>query len=549
MINWIKISLNRFLSLKSMQVILLTIFISCVSTSVKANYATLEKVYLDITSAMGLLEYPKLVFDPFSENSVAHLSYSDHQIVFEKKAYDICASLGNRKLDAIALILGHELAHYKYGHNWGEEFATSFALFDIGVQAGKELDLMDNLAYWETQADQMGGIFAYLGGYYTLDISSELLDKLYSGYHFPENMEEYPSLSSRKEIAMRNIETVKEIISVFETGNLALTINEYDLAINCYESIIRKGLASREVFNNLGVAYTLAYIEFKGPSFVKYAYPVELDINSRIKSSRGGDRDSYANKAIFRFQQASLLDRDYIVALINLASIYAVSGQLEDAWYYAKKASRLSVKQDDLNAGNNAKLLLALLNDMEGDKKEAVRLLKGLKSKGHWLAAQNLQIINGQKIQEIAWTDQVFNTTGMDIDHSGKNIFYDGKEIIDEIHLGGGFFEISDYSIIEIGRDQLIHSNLFSSDFYYFEKANGDKLYFIKTGNSYSGKSGAGLTKGNSFEETISKYGLPEKIIPVRNGMIAVFSTPQILFLFGPENKLTHWWVYHTERQ
>ena len=136
--------------------------------------AQVASVYNHIATAMGLLERPELVFERYASSSVAAIQFTKNQIIFEEKAYDICATFGERTDDAIAMILGHELAHYKLQHNWGDDFTSSFALGDVHNSINKANVELEQMHFWETQADQMGGIYAYLGGYNILGIAKEL---------------------------------------------------------------------------------------------------------------------------------------------------------------------------------------------------------------------------------------------------------------------------------------------------------------------------------------------------------------------------------------
>ena len=66
-------------------------------------------------------------------------------------------------------------------------------------------------------------------------------------------MDHYPSLQTEFSLPTE-WQILKEAIQVFEAGNDALLMGEYDLASECYEHVIRRGLAGREVYNNQGVA-------------------------------------------------------------------------------------------------------------------------------------------------------------------------------------------------------------------------------------------------------------------------------------------------------
>jgi hypothetical protein len=506
---------------------------------------TVETIYKHIADAMGLVDYPDLYLDPYHEGSVAYLSYADNQIVFEMKAYELCKSFGERMDDAIAFILGHELAHYKFGHNWGEEFATSYAMFDIGLASNDEVNTLNNLSFWEIQADQMGGIYAYLGGYNTINIGKPLLSKIYDAYGFPEEMDKYPSLSDRINIAMGNESRLKESIKIFELGNYALAIDNFDLAIDCYEQVIRRGFASREVFNNIGVAYTLAAIRALGPEEVKYAYPVEMDIKARVSGSRGESNPDYLKKAIRRFQQAALLDPEYTTALINLACVYSISKQYDDGFYFAKKALDLARKNNEAHAVSNAMSIAAILNDQTGNSKLAKELLNKI-SADNILAAQNLKIISGKSIGELPWKNHTI-IPGLEMEKDEMGSGLQSNETIDGINIFSGYLELNDYYILPFDEKELVISELDHSLLYYIELGRQKKLIILKTKSGYIDESAGGVKIGASVKKIAESYGLPSKIINTRQGLLLIYKSPQIVFFINRKNEVENWMVYQSE--
>jgi tetratricopeptide (TPR) repeat protein len=532
----------------SIGIIFFTLFIFLSSISLSAQQTpdeTVKKIYTEIANAMGLVDYPDIYLDPDHEGSVAFLSYADNKIVFEMKAFRLCESFGERMNDAIAFILGHELAHYKYGHNWGEEFATSYAMFDIGLASSDEVNTLNNLSFWETQADQMGGIYAYLGGYNTINIGKPLLTKIYNDYGFPEEMEKYPSLTDRINIANGNESRLKESIKVFELGNYALMIDQFELAINCYESVIRRGFGSREVFNNIGVAYTLAAIKTLGPEEVKYAYPIELDIASRVNGNRGETHPDYLKKAVRRFQQAALLDPGYTTALINLGCVYSISRQFDDGVYYAKKALELAKKQNETSTVSNAKTILAILNNQMGNTKEAKDLLETI-SNDNILAAQNLKIMSGKSLGELPWKNNTI-IPGFEIqdDEAGNELQSD--ESINGINIFSGYIDISDYYILMFDARELIISESENTVLLYNDLGRQKKLIILKTKPGYPGESNGHVKIGDDLEKIAKNYGLPSKIINTRQGLLLMYKSPQIVFFINQENKVENWMVYQTE--
>lgn len=503
--------------------------------------STVQRVYDNIATAMGLWERPELVFEPFTESSVAAVQFTKNRIIFEEKAYDICASFGERTEDAIALILGHELAHYKYQHNWGEDFTSSFALSDVHRSIGAANVQLEQMHYWETQADQQGGIFAYLGGYNTIGLAEPLFKKIYTQYGFPEQMAEYPDLDDRIAIANQNAVLLQEAIRIFETGNYAFLTGEYELATQCYEHIISRGFAGREVYNNHGVALAQQAITMMGPEEVRFVYPLEIDLHSRLVGHRGGPTPAEVllRKAALRFQQASMYDPDYATAYVNLSCAHILLDNYLDADYYAAKGKSVAAQVEDFTAVENAEVVEALIDAKLGNNKEAEKRLSELAKKGNYWAAANLELLEGKKLAEI----NMEIPSALGINGGDGRKAEDIQEEIEGFNIFGNGFDI-DFSPINMGTSNLLIGGLDQSTFIYYPLPNNEGLLFHFTADNYDGETALGLKMGASLEQVIKHYGSPVKIIATRQGKALYYEDPSIVFFIDSDHKLSGWMVY-----
>ena len=112
-------------------------------------------------------------------------------VFFEEKTYDLCASLGKDSLDAMAIILGHELTHCYENHDWEDHFKQEFKKTQM------DSVLKDHYMEDEIQADYLGGFLAYSAGFHPVGVTKKIFTSLYKAYDITdEELEgDYPPLN------------------------------------------------------------------------------------------------------------------------------------------------------------------------------------------------------------------------------------------------------------------------------------------------------------------------------------------------------------------
>ena len=505
--------------------------------------AILEEVYSKVYTAMGINENrPALLLDTKRARSVAYLKKNkdgSKTIAVEEKAFDLCFSLGDNAKNALAFLIAHELGHFRYDHHWGNEFASSFAISDIQEDIAEASQKLGELKFYETQADQMGGVYCYLAGYNVEGIGSLLLPKIYEAYNLPEENSRYPSLSQRIEISRQNDEQMKKLIQIYEAGTYALIIGEYAEARKCLEHCLNNGFKSREVFNNIGVANFLEAAELLGHKEVVYAYPIELDVEARVKTSSKGfatNIEALLKDATEKFEQAIRFDPSYATAYVNKACVFSLSKQLEDAEYFAKKGLQIAKENLELTTAGNALCVLGITYHQMGEVKDAETKLKSGKADyNNYLCGVNLEVVGGKRIESIEWLkpETSDNTQVMDSKRESIDGVLDfmtdleGEEL-NEIKLYKG----SCYSL------QLPNSTLIN-----LTTQNDKELFFQTCSRNYIGETEKGISTGSDAKKVVSKYGSPTISLSTRSGMLYYYSQPNIIF-FTEDNKVSHWTVY-----
>lgn len=324
--------------------ILLGIFIFIVNSGYGQNIAVkktiLKAVFDNIVNAYGNAKAPpalELIASNKTEHNPAfYISTPIPTIKVEEQAFDICMQFGKDSLNALSIILSHELAHYYNDHGWCSDYA--FAIRNSAL--GKKLrdQSKGDIIKYETQADNYGFYYSAIAGYAPFDIFDNLIDKIYSGYKLPDNVFGYPGKEERKMIGRQAQEKISQLYPVFEAGTILTYAGKYEEAIECFKYLC-KFFPSRENYNNLGVARLLLALKLKPLQAVEFIYPVEIDMISRLQISRGRGPEednqvrmtSLLQAAQKDFELAISLDPVYTFSYINLASVYDLMGNYEAA--------------------------------------------------------------------------------------------------------------------------------------------------------------------------------------------------------------------------
>jgi tetratricopeptide (TPR) repeat protein len=510
-----------------------------------------EGVYNKVYSAMGLVEEkPKFLFDTKQAARIAYMMKNKDgypMIGFEEKAFDVCATMGTRRDDAIAYLIGHEVSHHHLYHHWGNEFSTSFSIANLGKEI-KDID-KDGVKRFETQADERGGIYCYLAGYNVSGISGKLLTDLYKAYELQDSPK-YPTLQERIIIAQKQDSIVSSYIKVFEAGNYSMLLKEYDVAIQCYEFVSGiKRFPSREIHNNLGVAYFLKGIEEAGDD-ISFIYPVEIDLESRI---RGGGSKGMGDAAIqlfekakANFEKATLFDKTYSSGYLNLACAQIILNIYDEAEISLKYATKYAKSEGRKNTEDNIKLVLALMNHQnpEGDKALTESLLTELIAKGHDLAIYNKNIISGGDIASIKSKGQPIGWTDEDLASAAST--QSARAQVERIE------GIRDFENLEATKEEILYSRSNSllcglrdsSTIMMINAKSGEGIIFHSTKANYVGKMVKGTKVGSTERQLIEAYGLPEVIMASRQGHIYLYPKNKMMVFLNQEKCIDKWVLY-----
>ncbi len=481
--------------------------------------------------------------------NVAWYSPKQHAITLEEKAYDLCRAQGADSLAALGFLLAHELAHYYKDHLWGADFGRSFADLDVGKKLKAQQLAPDKLVELETEADYFGGFYGYVAGYNTLDIAGDLLSQIYAAYNLDEDIEGYPSLNERREIARRSAEKLRRLLPIFDAGNRLLILGHAEEAARFFDHIARH-FPSREILNDAGVARALEAIQLFPDDALRFAYPLELDTHTRLK--RGGKADQngviVANErrrqllaeAAVLFEKARQKDPAYATAYINLACVADLQGEPEDAAFWAGKALRIARRQNAALSAANALIIrgIALARSAPADEQGAHADFAAAESGHAVLARLNLAILQGETTDQSGeekrspQRETIGGFSALDYDH-----LVDAPDLIADLpRLGRSQPAVNIYARQTEGWSGWVVDTGYSA------------IAFLETRPGYAGETGRGVRIGDSWAEMSNAYGTATRLIAARQGSYHVYERAGIAFRIDAEERVLGWMLFGEEQ-
>lgn len=432
------------------------------------------------------------------------------------KLFAICSSFGPDSLSALAFVLGHELAH-AHQHEL-EAYATSFIAREYVHDDGEQV---------EESADVQGLFMAYLAGYGNAGaILPELISRIYNAYSLSSKIYGYPDISERQETTQKTIARATELIRLHEAGIYLMAMGQYELAAACFKHI-QTEYQGREIFNNLGLCYALAALNFTERSVSPYVFPFEISWQTRMRNVRSGTLDreelaqmhTYLQEAENYLQIASKLDSGLLATDINLMCVMMLGGRPEEA------LARGLLKGNKAQGEELQKLqlALALAYSHTGKHEQATALWQGLEHSGGLIAAQagfNREVIMGNSLSPLDKDANCPELPGMD-------------EVIDGLILHRPDLSGAALSLLPDADIKL----------YYTETPNSRVYHFIDAHRLVSLQQALRPIPAGILSEQVQERIFTE------NGNIWHCKAAQICLKFDTDGTLTEWVKYIVTRR
>lgn len=348
---------------------------------------SIQNVFDHLVSAFSSAKSaPQLVVLTTKQKTPAYYEVNPKPTIkVDANFYLLCKSFGKDSLNALSIVISHELAHYYNDHTFCSDFAFAVSKTDK-VYAGKlKLVSKTERMSLETQADYKGLFYAAIAGYSPFEIYPLLLDGIYKSYFLQDVTPGYPSKAERKEIALNAQKKAIHLYAVFKQGISNKENKKYTEAITAFEEV-NTYFPSRENYSNIGVVKTLQALDLKGLTSEEYRfpkrfrYPLEIDNSSRLNqnNTRGNETDQQKMQELLKsaqkdFEKAISLDPSYTKAFINLACVFDLLKNPEAAIGKIKELpTEMLLKQE-------AQLILAIAYYHADNEKKAEEIWKELK--------------------------------------------------------------------------------------------------------------------------------------------------------------------------
>ena len=378
------------------------------------KFKQVERVYRNLVRAVGDSRTPpelRMVRGKSSVFDIAMFAPKQHRVVIEERFVDLAQRLpASDGPHALALILGHELAHFYRRHPWALEFGKAFAERQRQVResaAGSEVDTAptrEERRRIEAEADYFGGFYSFLAGYQPLRVSSRVFDAVYREYQFDKNLPSYEHLEARKASAKEAQDRLRQLEPLFEAGMFLSVIKDHLNAARVFDRIAAD-FPGPEILNNAGASLANESLQWFTEAERRFLYPLTLDSETRLASdgSRGGASDeaerrerrsALLEEALERFERAVGLLPGYVSAVVNIACVLDLLGRHEMALQKAREALAL-VGHDATNNGGEAAVIAGIAAARLGRDDEARRAFLSARALGSPLAEGNLSALKG----------------------------------------------------------------------------------------------------------------------------------------------------------
>jgi tetratricopeptide (TPR) repeat protein len=479
----------------------------------------------------------------------AYYDPSNNTINLGEGIYDIATTFGKDSLNALALVLGHELAHFYKDHTWGYDFATKNVYLKISEKIYTVNESESRKAEMETQADYYGGLFGYMAGYNTLSVGGAFFEKFYHKADVPDETYGYPTLQERMKICETSANMLSKMIPMFDAANYLVLIGEYEKAGNIYDNILAT-FPSREIYNNAGAAYAFAALSLFEEGELKYIYPFSLETDTRM--NKGGQKGLSEDKVAKRkellenakqmFESACRLDRDYAPAYVNMGLAYALLDEKELGLAMAGKGYSMAEKNLDMLMMANACIARGIIYAMDGKKDEAkaefTKALKGNKN----VAQMNLNALLGT-----GTFGYMYKTDDATEKPSNK------EESINTIDASLLEAVLGDAEMTEIKKqndekpkmkilsksDALVTAVQLTAYTYPRQQVS-----FLFTGYNYDGASGRGIKRGMPLAKVTEQYGKAGRIVTGTSRNFYIYQKTPIIFITDKNDNVMGWVLY-----
>jgi tetratricopeptide (TPR) repeat protein len=459
-------------------------------------------------------------------------------IQLDEEVYDLCRKLGRDSLNALAVLLSHELAHHYEKHDW---------YFTFGIGQTNPNISKENIQRFESEADFYGCFYGELAGYATGRVFPLILDLVYQRFQLATQLPGYPTREERKATYGKKQTEAYQMLEVFKAGKYLYLMQEFDAAAQCFEYLVNR-FPSREILNNLSAAKLqqalVVYTSLEQPGFV---YPVELDGRSRLMSVQRSASNPSSAKQLPRLlgearryaEKAREVDPGYVPAYINLACTYSLQGNQAAAIGVINElgASRLSA---------NACAIRAIAYFKDNQPAKARKDFETAQQQGAYMAKYNLALF--RKLKEPV-TGSVRNwitnwlTRNEPEPPLGKPARslrekIAGKAAITPLPAGTRQLKVGEKPYLALTWEEYPDHSLLA-----IQTTTRNYQVLVTKGN-YSQLTARKIRRGSDASALVSQYGAPSFTYPGALGEYWVYKPYKIAFELDKQSRVSGWMIF-----
>ena len=481
------------------------------------KYKNTLKVYnnLKFVAPHDVVEkMPELIVSTEKKRVAAYIEDSN-QIVIEEVLYDLCTQyFGKDSLAALSIIMGHELSHCIKGHHSSGFTCSHFDAVPYSDQSTQQ----------EKEADIWGMFTSYQVGYDIQDIAPKVFEKVYQVYNLDAKQYGYPHLAERKKLVNSSLQKLKDLTQLFEAATYLMAIRDYTNAYYTYQLIL-KDYQSADILSNAGICCALAAIDMSDNRAFPFAYPFEVNTNSRLYRLRElpygldpeQERKKFLKKALQYFEQAIQFDSQNVTYQVHLASVLDLQGRTNDAVIYINR-----LKKQYPNS-----MSIKLLEGIQFAQREnSSQARKWFSNNEHPLASYNLKILDGQIPSKTIQQSQVSSEKISGVSLQLPPMNYDVT-----LNLQRQQRRFFKYKKMDRQKTSL-----------FLAGQRVQRTYIHLTKNSRNkNKDGIGV---GSAKSKLKNYGEDYHILAVSTGTIRIYPQLGMLFKINHSQKISEWGVY-----